>query len=125
MWNGCLQKIPSNRTYKRFAVTRNPLSSAVWTGLEPATPCVTGRYSNQLNYHTIFVEAQWLLPICECKDNTCFLFPQVFCEKNRRKCDFFIFCEDVSDQFDSCCGAFCNLFVWPDACLDFPDVSFL
>ena len=28
-------------------------SFAVWTGLEPATPCVTGRYSNQLNYHTI------------------------------------------------------------------------
>ncbi len=26
---------------------------AVWTGLEPATPCVTGRYSNQLNYHTM------------------------------------------------------------------------
>src|SRR5665647_1495132 len=25
---------------------------AVWTGLEPATPCVTGRYSNQLNYQT-------------------------------------------------------------------------
>ena len=25
---------------------------AVWTGLEPATPCVTGMYSNQLNYHT-------------------------------------------------------------------------
>ena len=23
------------------------------TGLEPATPCVTGRYSNQLNYHTV------------------------------------------------------------------------
>ena len=22
------------------------------TGLEPATPCVTGRYSNQLNYQT-------------------------------------------------------------------------
>ena len=33
--------------------THSPLSSAVWTGLEPATPCVTGRYSNQLNYHTI------------------------------------------------------------------------
>ncbi len=32
--------------------THSPLSSAVWTGLEPATPCVTGRYSNQLNYHT-------------------------------------------------------------------------
>ena len=27
-------------------------SLVVWTGLEPATPCVTGRYSNQLNYHT-------------------------------------------------------------------------
>ena len=25
---------------------------AVRTGLEPATPCVTGRYSNQLNYRT-------------------------------------------------------------------------
>ena len=25
---------------------------AVRTGLEPATPCVTGRYSNQLNYQT-------------------------------------------------------------------------
>ena len=24
---------------------------ARWTGLEPATPAVTGRYSNQLNYH--------------------------------------------------------------------------
>ena len=24
------------------------------TGLEPAAPGVTGRYSNQLNYHTIF-----------------------------------------------------------------------
>ena len=24
------------------------------TGLEPATPGVTGRYSNQLNYHSIF-----------------------------------------------------------------------
>ena len=25
---------------------------AVRTGLEPATPCVTGKYSNQLNYRT-------------------------------------------------------------------------
>ena len=30
---------------------------AVWTGLEPATPCVTGRYSNQLNYQTLSVIA--------------------------------------------------------------------
>ncbi len=26
---------------------------AEWTGLEPATPGVTGRYSNQLNYHSM------------------------------------------------------------------------
>lgn len=38
---------------------------AVWTGLEPATPCVTGRYSNQLNYHTIYFVA---LPLnCDAK----------------------------------------------------------
>ena len=30
---------------------------AEWTGLEPATPGVTGRYSNQLNYHSNFVGA--------------------------------------------------------------------
>ena len=30
---------------------------AEWTGLEPATPGVTGRYSNQLNYHSL---ARWL-----------------------------------------------------------------
>ena len=28
-------------------------SVAEWTGLEPATPGVTGRYSNQLNYQTV------------------------------------------------------------------------
>jgi hypothetical protein len=28
------------------------LYMAEWTGLEPATPGVTGRYSNQLNYHS-------------------------------------------------------------------------
>ena len=31
------------------------------TGLEPATPGVTGRYSNQLNYHST-----WLLRLPEC-----------------------------------------------------------
>ena len=30
---------------------------AVWTRLELATPCVTGMYSNQLNYQT--VSQQW------------------------------------------------------------------
>ena len=28
------------------------MNLAEWTGLEPATPGVTGRYSNQLNYHS-------------------------------------------------------------------------
>ena len=32
----------------------NGLCLAEWTGLEPATPGVTGRYSNQLNYHSSF-----------------------------------------------------------------------
>ncbi len=40
---------------------------AVWTGLEPATPCVTGRYSNQLNYHTIRKFAPGLCPIASAK----------------------------------------------------------
>ena len=36
----------------------NPLILlAEWTGLEPATPGVTGRYSNQLNYHS--VDQRW------------------------------------------------------------------
>ncbi len=30
---------------------------AEWTGLEPATPGVTGRYSNRLNYHSASVAA--------------------------------------------------------------------
>ncbi len=34
---------------------------AEWTGLEPATPGVTGRYSNQLNYHSAVAR---LLPDC-------------------------------------------------------------
>ena len=41
---------------------------AEWTGLEPATPGVTGRYSNQLNYHsflTLFatIQTRTALPI--------------------------------------------------------------
>ena len=47
-------------------------SFAVWTGLEPATPCVTGRYSNQLNYHTIlfrfFISS--IFSQMRCKDRT-------------------------------------------------------
>src|SRR5574337_1713 len=38
-------------------------SVAEWTGLEPATPGVTGRYSNQLNYHSAVAlrSAWWVL----------------------------------------------------------------
>src|SRR5580700_3070679 len=32
---------------------------AEWTGLEPATPGVTGRYSNQLNYHSVLVSREY------------------------------------------------------------------
>ena len=32
------------------------LCFADWTGLEPATPCVTGMYSNQLNYRTVSIQ---------------------------------------------------------------------
>ena len=37
---------------------------AEWTGLEPATPGVTGRYSNQLNYHSLFPSPTFPHPIC-------------------------------------------------------------
>ena len=40
---------------------------AEWTGLEPATPGVTGRYSNQLNYHSfccfMLIRSCYVLPI--------------------------------------------------------------
>ncbi len=36
---------------------------AEWTGLEPATPGVTGRYSNQLNYHSAVVGGNGFEPL--------------------------------------------------------------
>ena len=36
-----------------IAIIRNSLNVAEWTGLEPATSCVTGKHSNQLNYHSV------------------------------------------------------------------------
>ena len=52
-----------------LAITHSPLSSAVRTGLEPATPGVTGLYSNRLNYRTKFFESfkAALLPFCGAK----------------------------------------------------------
>ena len=40
---------------RQLRLFRNLCEMAEWTGLEPATPCVTGRYSNQLNYHSAVV----------------------------------------------------------------------
>lgn len=41
---------------------------AEWTGLEPATPGVTGRYSNQLNYHSI---SWWVLQGSNLRPSPC------------------------------------------------------
>jgi hypothetical protein len=46
-----------NGLNKKSAIWRF-LMMAEWTGLEPATPGVTGRYSDQLNYHS---EYWWVL----------------------------------------------------------------
>ena len=40
---------------------------AVRTGLEPVTPCVTGMYSNQLNYRTIKFSFVAFSLDCGCK----------------------------------------------------------
>src|ERR1700722_4687033 len=42
--------IPAARPYGTRATLRQEM--AEWTGLEPATPGVTGRDSHQLNYHS-------------------------------------------------------------------------
>ena len=64
--------------YLRFAF-------AVRTGLEPATPCVTGMYSNQLNYHTkmfVCIERPLLFSIASANVE-CFFEPaNVLLQKN-------------------------------------------
>ena len=54
---------------KKRLLSQAFLILAEWTGLEPATPGVTGRYSNQLNYHSKLVAIRcrmtlgvWLRP---------------------------------------------------------------
>ena len=46
-------KTKSSVNQRRLTLLKNPL--AVRTRLELATPCVTGMYSNQLNYPTIWI----------------------------------------------------------------------
>ncbi len=81
-----------SKAIRRLTLTHSPLSPAVRTRLELATPCVTGRYSNQLNYRTNFhkIETfhkvssklspnqQPLFPVCECKVIPIFQTVQVF-----------------------------------------------
>ena len=78
---------------------------AVRTGLEPATSCVTGRHSNQLNYRTLMIsiatipalsakEVKNALPPSElrCKDN----FGSLSCKKKGqyfKKRQFYCFTE--------------------------------
>src|SRR5690606_1386700 len=52
-WIGNRLKRVANRaeTKKPLSFRSRAFDMAQWTGLEPATPGVTGRYSNRLNYH--------------------------------------------------------------------------
>ena len=52
---------------------------AVWTRLELATPCVTGMYSNQLNYQTVLCCKERFL-FLRCKGKTVWRIVQIFDE---------------------------------------------
>ena len=47
---------------KKTGLIRFSSMLAEWTGLEPATPGVTGRYSNQLNYHSAWRQSTLIEP---------------------------------------------------------------
>ena len=57
--------LPLESTTALHCFAKAPLRNwlAEWTGLEPATPGVTGRYSNQLNYHSFDTACLWPLAI--------------------------------------------------------------
>ena len=61
-----------NKKSNQLIISELDFYFAVWTGLEPATPCVTGRYSNQLNYHTnvFFQKLRTVVLNCGCKDTS-------------------------------------------------------
>ena len=48
--------VPTKKNGLRHSCCNPLILLAEWTGLDPATPGVTGRYSNQLNYHS----TRWL-----------------------------------------------------------------
>lgn|GEM_PF-6605602 len=66
---------PNHKNKKRLHSHVTSFFSAEWTGLEPATPCVTGMYSNQLNYHSVLPGET---PGRGCKYSHDFLFRKVF-----------------------------------------------
>ena len=51
---------------KSQALSLGSSKMAQRTGLEPATPGVTGRYSNQLNYRCIVVGGNGIEPLTLC-----------------------------------------------------------
>ena len=55
-WVSGKRKSPKVLNLRTFLIFFR-LYQAVRTGLEPATPGVTGLYSNQLNYRTFFIYA--------------------------------------------------------------------
>ncbi len=62
--------LPFFHAKKREHKKKNPLQAAgfdlaEWTGLEPATPGVTGRYSNRLNYHSVSVCSAGFHRLCD------------------------------------------------------------
>ena len=61
---------------------------AVRTGLEPATPCVTGMYSNQAelpHQSSYFKERKPLFCDCDCKITSLIPILQIFNEKKLKK----------------------------------------
>ena len=61
---------------------------ALQDGLEPTTPWLTVRCSNQLSYWSICCNQ---FSDCDCKDRTFFFNCQTFFKKKQQKLEFFIF----------------------------------
>ena len=55
------------------------------TGLEPATPGVTGRYSNQLNYRSVEVAAYSTLGFLPWQEKNSFFFHKIKLQKKCKK----------------------------------------
>ena len=84
--SGAIVSAATNPYRMRSAQEKSPFDAmferafylAEWTGLEPATPGVTGRYSNQLNYHSNL--ASWPASVFASANRSAFL------TEKRRRC---------------------------------------